>query len=484
MGEYTGRLHYGERILEGFLPKRIEDEGRSIPLTLPVGLPEIRDVAGALEGAISKSQTPAKVPDLKTILKKHYRGGLVSILVDDHARPNVHTRLLLPKLLDSLQSLGVKREKIRLIVAHGTHRASKPGEYPHIFGEAVWPAWKGAVEDHDCVKGVEVIGNLDDGHPVELNRTVFASEVVIGLSDLDYHYFAGMGGGPKQIIPGVAGKNTITSEHLKMFGRIGFAEHVEMGTLDKNPVYEHKRRLVQKIEDELRAKGSWLYAIVTVIDPEDKLVHIEGGEILDTHRRGESVLGRVCVARMPGPADVVIMSARHEGLDLYQAGKAFNSARHAVKRGGKIVVLAPCGDRWGNEEFTGLMAVAAPILKATQEKLRKAKAGEREKIGAKGVEEALLAVQEVVMRDFKIGKQKPVDLLVTEMYCGWGNLLMVQDGLTAEDEAMLPIIFIGNRNDPPEKRLRDWIVKLEEESKGKLSYCVVDDPALLIRVGK
>ena len=484
MGEYTGRLHYGAETIEGFFPKRIEDEGRLMRLSLPEGLPEIRDAEKALDEAMSKSQTPAKVPDLKTILRQNYRGGLVSILIDDHARPNVHTRLLLPGLLRSLQALGVKRENLRLILAHGTHRASKPEECPRIFGEMLWLAYKDLVEDHDCVKGVEVIGNLDDGHPVELNRTVFASEVVIGLSDLDYHYFAGMGGGPKQIIPGVAGKNTITVEHLKMFGKLGFAEHVEMGILDRNPVYEHKRRLVQKIEDTLRAKGSWLYAIVTIINPEDKLVHIAGGEILDVHKSGEELLGKVSVARIPRPADVVIMSARHAGLDLYQAGKAFNAARHAVKRGGKILVLAPCGDRWGNDEFKGLMAVAAPILEDTRRKLAKAKAGGRDKIAAKGVKDALLAVQEVVMKDFKIGKQKPVDLLVTEMHCGWGNLLMLQDGLTDEDASLLPIEFVGRRGERPDKRLRDWLVKLEEETGGKLQYCVVDDPALLIKAGK
>jgi nickel-dependent lactate racemase len=484
MGEYTGSLHYGERIIEDFLPKKIVDEGRTIPIELPKAPKEIADIEKALDDAISKSQTPAKVPDLRTILTKHYRGGLVSIIVDDHTRPNVHTKLLLPLLLKKLQAMGVKHDSIRLLIAHGTHRAAKGEEYVHIFGEQVWESYKDVVEDHDCVKSVEVIGKLDDGIPVEMNRTAFASEVLIGLSDLDYHYFAGMGGGPKQLIPGVAGKNTITHEHLKMFGKVGFAEHVEMGILSHNPVYECKTRLVNFIDKALRGKGGWLYGIVTVVNAHDRLVHIVGGDVLETHRQGEPVLASVSTAKIPRLADVVIMAARHEGIDLYQAGKAFNSARHAVRPGGRIVVLAPLTDGWGSEEFKGLMAVGAPILQETAVRLKTAKADEKGRIADAGVEKALLAVQEVVMRDFKIGKQKPVDLLVTERMCGWGHLLLIQDGMSEKDEVMLPITFIGKSGDSPEKRLRDWIVKLEEETGGELNYLLVDDPGLLISAGQ
>jgi len=482
MGDYIGRLAYGEGFVEGFLPRTIEEQGRLIPVILPKGLPEIRDIEKALDEAISKSQTPAKVPDLKTILKKHYKGGLVSIIVDDHARPNVHTKLLLPPLLKQLLALGVRQDKIKFLIAHGTHRPAKENELPKILGETVSREYKSQIESHDCVKGVEVIGKLEEGIPVEVNRTAFASEILIGLSDLDYHYFAGMGGGPKQIVPGIAGKNTITAEHLKMFGKLGFAEHVDMGIIDHNPVYECKKRLVDFVQKEMRAKGSWLYAIATVVNAHDKLVHVAGGEILDIHKKGESVLGSVNAAKVSKAADVVIIAARHEGIDLYQAGKAHNAARKAVKTGGRIVVLAPCTDGWGSDEFKGLMAVATPILKETEEKLKSLRGEAWAKEAAKGIDRALAAVQEVVMRDFKIGKQKPVDMLVTLRQCGWGHIYMVQDGLKKEDEASLPMSFLGKQGEDPSKRLRDWIVRLEEETGGKLDYCVIEDPALLVSV--
>ncbi len=482
MGEYTGRLHYGEQAIESFLPKMITDQGRVIQLIMPKGLPEIKDVEKALDSAISKSQTPDKVPDLKTILKEHYSGGLISIIVDDHARPNIHTKLLLPPLLKSLHASGVKKEDLRLLIAHGTHRVCKPEEYPRILGDGVWRDYKDLVEDHDCVQGVETIGKLDDKIPIELSKTALASKIIIGLSDMDYHYFAGLGGGPKQIIPGIAGKNTITLEHLKMFGKVGFHENSRMGNIEGNPVFDCKKRLVTVIQDVLKAKGSWFYAIVTVVNNKDRLVHIEGGEVLETHKRAEPILAQERVATISQTADVVIISTHHIGIDLYQAGKAFNTARYAVKKGGKIVVLAPMGDGWGSEEFKGLMSLASPIINETKERLKNARVDEKSKIASEGIEKALLSVQEVVMRDFKIGKQKSVDLFVTLSHCGWNNLFMIQDGLTTSDEALLPTVFIGKRGESPAKRLRDWIVKLESESGGKLTYCLVDDPTLLIHV--
>ena len=130
----------------------------------------------------------------------------------------------------------------------------------------------------------------------------------------------------------------------------------------------------------------------------------------------------------------------------------------------------------------GVMVIS-PLWEAAA-RLKTARTSEKDRMADAGMEKALLAVQEVVMRDFKIGKQKPVDLLVTERKCGWGHMLLVQDGLTAKDEAMLPIAFIGKSGESPEERLRDWIVKLEEETGGRLHYLLVDDPGLLISAGR
>jgi nickel-dependent lactate racemase len=341
----------------------------------------------------------------------------------------------------------------------------------------LWPAWKDNVVFHHDREDLVRLGTMPDGTPVELNGTAARSEVVISLSDLDYHYFAGVSGGPKQLVPGIAGRALTTADHLRMFGELGFAPNVDMGILDGNPVYEYKRQAVRIILDALAAKGTFVYAVVCVLNPKYEFVALEGGETLTLHRRLRAYLDKVYVAEIPRLADVAIVTARHLGINVYQAGKAINAAARAVKPGGTVVCVAPCPDGFGNEEFRNLMKIAAPILHEAETRI--AKGADAAKLGGKAIDRALRAVQDVVMKDFKIGKQKPVDMLVQYRRTGWGNLWLLCDGLAEEDRPLLPFRYVGQSGDPT-GRLRSWIE--ERESGRKPTYLVVDDPTYWIRL--
>ncbi|MEM4729715.1 MAG: lactate racemase domain-containing protein [Thermoplasmata archaeon] len=473
-------LEYAGRELRDYLPESILREGRLIPLIPPPGLPEIKDVAGAFLKAVTSSSTPDRCPSLKEILEKFYKGGAVAIIVDDHTRTNHHTRLLLPHLLNFLLSYGVGRESIRLVVATGTHRAPLEKEMPGILGSA-WPEYRDNVVIHNDKKGLARVGTLDDGSVVEVNNTVFSSEVCIPLNDLEYHYFAGIAGGPKQICPGVCGAEIIRIEHLKMFGELGFAPGVESGSADGNPVFEYKKKVVGMFLDEMRKKGSWVYALTAVMDPEARLVWLEGGDLMETHRRAFDALGKVYIARVREPADVVIISARQTGINLYQSGKAYNAAKKAVKKGGHILLLSECRDGFGNEEFKGLMAVSAPIFHELEARLGSTGEEEAERLKNEYIDRAMRETQMVVMSDFKIGKQKPVDLLDILKHTGYGHLWIIQDGLKPDEERLVPLVQVGNKAEPVEDRLRRWIEQMEHQ--GKPTYCVIPDPNLLVRAG-
>ncbi|MEK6850978.1 MAG: lactate racemase domain-containing protein, partial [Candidatus Thermoplasmatota archaeon] len=292
------RLQYGDRWLEDYLPDSVLREGRLIPLKAPEGAPAIADVDRALVAALERSSTPDLVPSLREWLATKYRGGEVSVIIDDYARPCEHQRRLLPGLLDWLLAHGVNRDRIRLVVAAATHREPRPPEYPYMLGD-LWPAWKDNVVFHHDREDLERLGTMPDGTPVELNGTAARSEVIVGLSDLDYHYFAGVSGGPKQLVPGIAGRALTTADHLRMFGELGFAPNVDMGILDGNPVYEYKRKAVQIVLEALKARGTFVYAVVSVLNPRYGVVALEGGDILTLHRRLRHVLDKVYVAEIP-----------------------------------------------------------------------------------------------------------------------------------------------------------------------------------------
>ena len=470
------RLAYGDAWIEDFLPDRVLAEGRLVPLKLPVGAPPIADVPRALVDSLERSSTPDLVPSLKEWLATTYRGGDVAVIVDDYARPCAHQRLLLPGLLDWLLKHGVKRKKIHIVIAGATHRDPKPGEYPYMFGD-LWPTWRDRIVMHHDREDLERLGTMPDGTPVELNGRAARSELIVSLSDLDYHYFAGVSGGPKHLVPGIAGRALTTADHLRMFGELGFAPNVDMGILDGNPVYEYKRQAVRTILDALAVKGTLVYAVVCVLNPKYEVCALEGGEVLTLHRKLRAVLDKVYVAEIPKLADVAIVTARHLGINVYQAGKAINAAARAVKPGGTVVCLAPCPDGFGNEEFRNLMRIAAPILREAEAKI--AEGGDPARLGGEAIDRALRAVHEVVVKDFKIGKQKPVDLLVQYRRTGWGNLWLLCDGLSDEDRRLLPFRYVGGKGDAT-TRLSEWVE--DHERTGKPTYLVVDDPTYWIRV--
>src|SRR3989304_4520181 len=148
-------------------------------------------------------------------------------------------------------------------------------------------------------------------------------------------------GRPPRTLPGIGRRPPPPADHLRMFGELGFAPNVDMGLLDGNPVYEYKRAAIRIILDALAERGTFVYAVVSVLNPAYQGVAREGGEIPSLHRKLRHVLDKVYVARIPELADIAIVTARHLGINVYQAGKAINAAARAVKPGGIVVCVAP-----------------------------------------------------------------------------------------------------------------------------------------------
>jgi hypothetical protein len=266
-----------------------------------------------------------------------------------------------------------------------------------------------------------------------------------------------------------------------MFGHLGFADKVESGTYDGNPVFEYKRKIVGKFLEEMKKKGSWVYAITVVMDPAPKLVSIAGGDLMETHQKAIDKLCSVYVATVARPADIVIISARQTGINLYQSGKAYNAAKKAVKKGGWIILLSECKDGFGNDEFKNLMKVSAPTFRELEQKLGMAKGAEAAKLQAEYIDRAMHETQRIVMADFKIGKQKPVDLLDVLRHVGYGHLCIIQDGLSEDEMASVPLTYVGRKGEPAGERLKAWIA--EREKEGRPTYVVMDDPNYLVKIG-
>lgn len=454
-------LGYGDRTLRGFIPQEWIDNGSYLPLALPPKSRPIADAAGAL--AESLERPVGGIAPFSSLAESCMRGGYAAVLVDDYTRPNDHTRLLLPLLVERLKErYGLPEEKIVVVVCAGTHRAPTEKEMVKMLGAEM--ASRLSVAVHDCGKDLVRVGEVE-GKPVEICRAAFEADLVVPLTDVDNHYFAGIAGGPKAFCPGICGREIITWEHLHMFSDTGFADNVALGVLDGNPVYECKKKIVRTIIEALKKRGTEVYCLAAIMDPAGDLVFLKGGETFAVHREAAAKLGEIWTVTLPKRPGVVIAGAQTLGINLYQAGKAIHAAYNAVARGGHIMAAVPCPDSFGNEEYKRLMAIAAGVL---------AKPGDR----AKAMREATAKVVEVVRRDFKIGKQKAVDFFRILEWVGWGHLHMIQDGLSGEDRKILPFEFWGDRSQPPEERLRSWVGKF---GAGR-TITVIDNPGYVVRV--
>lgn len=186
-------LNYGEQILTNFIPQKTIDEKKFLPLILPKKLPVIKNVKAALENALEKPVGIQK--PLSKIIKENYRGGDVSIITDDHDRPNIHTRLLLPILIDLLlTTYHLPLTKIKVVIATGTHRPSSDEELKKIFGEQMFGKVNYVI--HKCKENNVEAGEVN-GQKIKIDSEVFNSDIIIPLTDVENHYFAGVAGGPK-----------------------------------------------------------------------------------------------------------------------------------------------------------------------------------------------------------------------------------------------------------------------------------------------
>ncbi|MDD5688158.1 MAG: lactate racemase domain-containing protein [Elusimicrobia bacterium] len=454
-------LSYGDKLLSGFIPHETVTSGKFIPLILPKKMAVIKDVKGALVDALENPIGDQK--SLSKLIKDNYKNGDIAIIVDDHERPNIHTRLLLPILIDRLTSVHkISSEKIKVVIATGTHRPSSIEEIKKILGEEMFPKVNYVV--HKCRENNVEVGKVDN-QVIRIDSAVFNSDITILLTDIDNHYFTGVSGGPKAFCPGVSDMETITYEHLKMFGEFGFAHNVDLGNINNNPVFETKKKIVKVVIESLRKHGREVYSTTSIVDPEGDLVYLKGGETFESHLAAAKMLKSVWTVNIKERADIVISGAGHWGINLYQMGKATHCAYHAVKNGGIILNVAPCNDGWGNEEFKNLMKIGMAELNKYKDR-------------DIGIRKASAIVVDKVKSDYRIGKQKPVDIFQILYYVGWGNIHIIQDGIPETDYNILPFMFWGDKKQPVEERLRSWLEKYLQDK----TIIVTDNPNYLIKV--
>lgn len=262
------------------------------------------------------------------------------IIVSDITRP-CPTAQLLPYVLEELTCAGLTSDDITIVFGLGSHRFHTEEEKKKLVGDDIYREFRCVDSD---VSDVKLLGTTQRGTPVEVFRLVAEADFKIIIGNFEFHYFAGYSGGVKGAIPGVASLRTIEANHAHMVEPNAVA-----GRYDDNPVRQ-----------DIEEAGAMLgidFVLNVVLDAEFNVVAAVAGDPLKSHVVGRQLLNRLNMVRLERPADVVVVSAGGypKDIDLYQAQKALDNARLAVREGGTIVLVAECSDGMGHGLFTEWM---------------------------------------------------------------------------------------------------------------------------------
>ena len=270
---------------------------------------------------------------LKDLVKA---GESIVIVTSDITRP-LPTYKLMPALLEELTSGGVKLEDITLVFALGSHRKHTKEEMISLVGEEV--AKKIKMIDSDMENYVH-LGRTSRDTPVDIFTPVVNADRRICLGNIEYHYFAGYSGGSKAIMPGVSTKEAINVNHSLMVEEGSYA-----GNLDGNPVREdiEEAALLCPID----------FILNVVLDEKKAIIKAVAGHPVKAHRVGTDFLDTLYLKRIKERADIVLVSqgGYPKDLNLYQTQKALDNAKHAVKKGGTIILIGACQEGLGNAVF-------------------------------------------------------------------------------------------------------------------------------------
>jgi nickel-dependent lactate racemase len=266
-------------------------------------------------------------------------GERLTIVVNDHSRPTP-TRDLLPLLWERIGG-RVDADDVTVLVATGTHRASTDEELDAMLGEL---RHHFHVVVHDCDRDVVEVGRSTRGTPIVVHRAVVEADRVASIGRIGMHYYAGYSGGRKNILPGVAGRATIESNHAMMSDARSAACSYEGNPISEEMVEAAQMVGLDFIVDVILADDG---SVAKVVVGEPEAAHAAGRAFWDDH------------AKVPfdAPYDVVIASAggHPKDINLYQAYKAQFNAMRAVRDGGILFLIAACRDGIGHAIFADWM---------------------------------------------------------------------------------------------------------------------------------
>lgn len=322
-------MEFKVKYFKDYVPFHVDESHHPMELN-PKECPKVESEAAEVRRALAN---PIGTPKLSEIVKP---GEKIVIITSDVTRP-VPSWVVVPCVVEELEKAGVKDDDITVIFGLGSHRGQTDEERKRLVGEDIYNRIRCIDSDPD---NCEYLGTCKNGTSVDIFRPVMEADRRILVGNVEYHYFAGYSGGMKAIMPGVSTREAIQSNHKNMIRPGAYAGH-----LDGNPVRE---------DIEETYNFCLVDFIVNVaLDDHKQIAFAAAGDRIKAHREACRFLDSIYKIKIDKPRDVVIVSTGGypKDINLYQAQKSIDNAKHAVREGGIMVVAASCKEGYGSDTF-------------------------------------------------------------------------------------------------------------------------------------
>jgi lactate racemase len=283
---------------------------------------EAQPVRAGLQAMMTQALSkPIGSPKLEELLKPTSN---VAIVVDDLTR---HTPVsdLLPSLLKVVESKGVPKGNVSIVIGNGTHRAMDEKEIEARVGVGVAKAYR--VENHDALtKDLVVMGELPGYGKISFNATVMKADVKITVGTIIPHVHNGFGGGPKNIMPAICNFDTVRKHHLKT----ALHARARVGVAESNPFLDDLMAIARLARMN--------FTVQCLNDSFGNVYDLLAGDVFEVFGAGIRRQSQALGVPVSGKTDATIVSAfpYDEGVQIM---KSFMPSAMVTKLGGSIFVV-------------------------------------------------------------------------------------------------------------------------------------------------
>jgi nickel-dependent lactate racemase len=312
------KLAYGQGHLNVDLP---EDRTTIIEPAHNAGLPDEKAaVLQALREPIGAKPLRESIPP----------GAKICIVFTDITRATPNERII-PWLLEYLGD--IPREQITLLNALGTHRPNTREELERLLTPEVVRDYRVINHEPENPEALVQLGVTRGGVPALINRHLVEADFRITTGFIEPHFFAGFSGGVKGVMPGVAGLETVMSNH----GAHNIGDpRATFGITEGNPLWEELRDIA------LRVGPTFLFNVT--LNERKEITGVFAGDLLAAHKVGIEFVRKSAMQKVKAPFDVVVTTNSGYPLDmnLYQGVKGMSAAARIVAKNGTIILACEC----------------------------------------------------------------------------------------------------------------------------------------------